>query len=79
MRKVTGLPAERYGLKGKGRLAVGADADLCLFRLDNLRENGTWQAPDQLAGGMDYVFVNGVPAIAEGEFTGAMPGCVLTR
>lgn len=79
VRKVTGLPAERYGLKGKGRLAVGADADLCLFRLDNLRENGTWQAPDQLAGGMDYVFVNGVPAIAEGEFTGAMPGCVLTR
>jgi len=74
VRKVTRQPADRYGLTGKGRLAVGADADLCLFHLENVHERATWQEPEQLAEGMDWVFVNGVPAIDEGRFTGKAPG-----
>ncbi|SFP51074.1 dihydroorotase [Oscillibacter sp. PC13] len=74
VRKVTRQPADRYGLTGKGRLAVGADADLCLFHLENVHERATWQEPEQLAEGMDWVFVNGVPAIDEGRFTGKASG-----
>ena len=61
----------------KGRLTVGADADLCLFDPAAIHERGTWQDPEQLAAGMDYVFVAGVPAIAEGRFTGSRNGEVL--
>lgn len=77
VRRITRLPAERLGLVKKGRIEVGADADLCLFRPEAIHETDTWLAPEQLAQGMDYVFVNGVPAIAEGTFTQAHGGQVL--
>ena len=74
VRKITSQPAERFRLTGKGRVAAGADADLCLFDPANIHESGTWQEPDRLAQGMDWVFVGGVPAIAEGAFTGSACG-----
>ena len=60
-------------------VAVGADADLCLFSLENIRENGTYTAPRRLAKGMDAVFVGGVPSLIGGEFTGEMCGAMLRR
>lgn len=77
VRKITRLPADRLGLFKKGRIEVGADADLCLFSPESIREVGTFQDPKQLSSGMDYVFVGGVPAIAEGKCTGARNGTVL--
>lgn len=77
VRKMTRLPAERLGLAKKGRIEVGADADLCLFRPEAVHEADTWLAPERLAQGMDYVFVNGTPAIAEGRFTPSHSGRVL--
>ena len=77
VRKLTRLPADRFGLQGKGRVEAGADADLCLFDLERIHEADTWLEPEQLAQGMDYVFVNGVPAIAAGRFTDAHSGQVL--
>lgn len=74
VRKLTRQPADRFGLTGKGRIEPGADADLCLFALENIHEKSTWQNPRQPAEGMDYVFVNGVPAIREGSFTGQNAG-----
>lgn len=67
VRKVTGQAAERFGLKNKGRVAVGADADLCLFDLENIREAGTFETPARLARGMDAVWVGGALAFADGE------------
>lgn len=72
--KVTGQPAERFRLAGKGVIAPGADADLCLFDAANIRERDSYEHPDSLASGMDYVFVGGRPAIAEGKFTGETNG-----
>ena len=75
--KLTMQSADRLGLSRKGRIAVGADADLCLFSPENIRENGTYTAPRQLASGMDAVFVAGVPEIMDGQFTGETQGRVL--
>lgn len=77
--KLTMQSADRLGLKAKGRIAVGADADLCLFSLAELRERATFASPRQLSEGMDYVFISGRPAIAEGQFTGAACGRVVRR
>ena len=77
VRKITGLPAERFGLTAKGHIAPGMDADLCLFDLANIHQTGTWQKPDQLAAGMDTVFVMGRPALCEGVFTDHFGGQIL--
>ncbi|MFR3290590.1 MAG: N-acyl-D-amino-acid deacylase family protein [Lachnospiraceae bacterium] len=69
VRKVTRRPAELYGLAGKGRIEPGADADLCLFAPENIHERDSYEHPESLASGMDWVFVSGRPAIEEGEFT----------
>ncbi len=75
--KISGFPAQRFGLATKGRIAPGMDADLCLFDLNNIHQTGTWQKPDQLAAGMDTVFVMGKPALLEGSFTGHFGGQIL--
>ena len=77
VRKMTRQPADRFGLTKKGRIEVGADADLCLFDLERVHETDTWLDPERLSQGMDYVFVNGVPAIAEGRFTDRFSGRIL--
>ena len=77
VRKMTRQPADRFGLAKKGRIEVGTDADLCLFDLERVHEADTWLTPEQLAQGMDDVFVNGVPAIAGGQFTEARGGHIL--
>lgn len=74
VRKLTRQPADRFGLVKKGRIEVGADADLCLFAPEDIHESAVWQSPRQLAQGMGWVFVNGVPAVQEGRFTGANAG-----
>lgn len=76
--KLTGQPAARFRLTGKGRVEPGADGDLCLFEPAHIHETGTWTAPDRLAQGMDWVFVGGKPAIAEGQFTGLAGGSCLS-
>ena len=75
--KLTMQSADRLGQSGKGRIAVGADADLCLFSLENIRENGTYTDPRQLASGMDAVFAAGVPELLDGRFTGETRGRIL--
>ena len=77
VRKITRQPAERFGLSKKGRIQVGADADLCLFDPARIHETGSWDEPEQLATGMDYVFVGGKPAIAEGAFTDHFSGTLI--
>ena len=79
VRKMTSLPASRLRLRGKGVLQPGADADVCVFDPARLHERGTYTDPAQEAEGMDYVFVGGRPAIADGEFTQERAGRVLRR
>ena len=77
VRKVTSLPAEIMGLKTKGLLREGMDADLNLFRPEDLREVGDYLNPRRYAEGMDTVFVMGKPVILKGQRTEYNPGRVL--
>ena len=79
VRKVTSLPAETMGITGKGRLQVGFDADINLFRPEDLRERATYLDPRRECEGMDTVIVGGTPAILHGQWTDARTGRVLAR
>jgi dihydroorotase/N-acyl-D-amino-acid deacylase len=77
VRKMTALPAQRMGLAQRGVLKQGMWADIDVFDPAKLRAPATFEDPKQLAQGMDYVLVNGVPVIAKGRMTRALPGQVL--
>jgi dihydroorotase/N-acyl-D-amino-acid deacylase len=55
----------------------GLWADIVVFDPDTIRDLATFEAPNQLSVGMSYVLVNGVPVIADGRMTDALPGKVL--
>jgi len=77
IRKFSALPAERMRLGDRGVLKRGMWADITIFDPDTVRDLATFEQPNQLSQGMDWVLVNGVPVIAEGRMTNALPGKVL--
>jgi N-acyl-D-amino-acid deacylase len=79
VRKMTSAPADRLGLKDRGRLADGLKADIVVFDPASVRSNATYDEPRQFPDGIEYVVVNGVVVVDGGEHTGALPGRVLRR
>jgi len=77
IRKMTALPAQRMGLARRGVIKDGMWADIDIFDPAKLRAPATFEQPKQLAQGMSWVLVNGVPVIADGRMTAALPGKVL--
>ena len=77
IRKFTSLAAQRMRLGDRGVLKVGMWADVVVFDPATVRDRATFARPHQLAEGMRWVLVNGVPVIAEGKATGARSGKVL--
>jgi N-acyl-D-amino-acid deacylase len=77
IRKFSALPAQRLRLQGRGLLRVGMWADITIFDPATIRDLATFDNPNQLSQGMDYVLVNGVPVIDRGKMTAALPGKVL--
>ena len=77
--KMSGFPAERFGLKDRGQIAEGFGADLVVLDPETVADLATWADPIQTAIGIDYVMVNGELVISEGETTGKLPGRVLRR
>src|SRR5262249_17795710 len=77
IRKFSSLPAQRMRLTERGVLKAGMWADVVIFDPNTIRDLATFDNPNQLAQGMDYVLVNGVPVIEKGAMTGALPGKVV--
>jgi N-acyl-D-amino-acid deacylase len=77
IRKFAALPAQRMRLADRGVLKIGLWADIVIFDPDTIRDLATFEHPNQLSQGMDYVLVNGVPVIEQGKLTGALPGKIL--
>ena len=77
IRKFSALPAQRMRLTDRGVLKTGLWADIVVFDPDTIKDLATFAEPNQLSVGMQYVLVNGVPVIAEGKATDALPGRVL--
>jgi N-acyl-D-aspartate/D-glutamate deacylase len=78
--KMTLMPAQRLerrvpSMKNKGRIRVGADADLTIFDPQTVTDRSTFQEPAKYAEGIRFVIVNGVLVVKEGQLqTGVHPG-----
>lgn len=77
IRKFSALPAQRMRLADRGVLKEGLWADIVVFDSDAVRDLATFEKPNQLSIGMQYVLVNGVPVIDHGKMTNTLPGKVL--
>jgi len=77
IRKFSALPAQRMRLTDRGVLKQGMWADVVIFDPETVRDLATFENPNQLSQGMEYVLVNGVPVIDQGKMTGALAGKVL--
>jgi dihydroorotase/N-acyl-D-amino-acid deacylase len=79
IRKMTSLPAAKMRFTDRGVLKEGMWADVVIFDPARVTDKATYENPNQLSVGMDYVLVNGVPVIDDGKATNALPGRVLRR
>lgn len=78
--KMTIMPARRLeaiapAMKNKGRLRVGADADITVFDPDRVRDTATFEKGLSFSAGIDQVLVNGIAVVRDGKtVAGAFPG-----
>jgi len=79
IRKFSGLPAGRMRFADRGVLKTGIWADVVVFDPETIHDTATFAEPNQLAAGMRFVLVNGVPVIDQGKMTNALPGMVVSR
>jgi len=77
IRKFSSLPAQREHLADRGVLKLGMWADVVVFDPNTIQDEATYEDPNRLSVGMQYVLVNGVPVISQGKMTGALPGQIL--
>ena len=74
VRRMTRLPAEAFGVEGRGCLEAGCFADIVVFDPAKVQDLATFGKPHQYSKGVSDVFVNGVQVLRNGEHTGATPG-----
>lgn len=79
IRRITSMPAERYGLKTKGKIALGYDADFVLFDFNTIYDGGTYLNPFIPNTGIKSVWINGQMVIEDNEPTGNYIGRYLKR
>lgn len=79
IRKMTSLPAQKFGLWNKGLVRAGMDADLVLFDPDTIAERSTFQDPHQYPTGLPYVILNGQVVVDQGQYTGKLVGQVVRK
>lgn len=77
IRKMTSMPAERFGLKGRGVIAKGRAADLVVFDPTHVADRATYDEPLLPPAGVRHVYVNGCAVVRDGALTGEKPGRVL--
>jgi len=74
IRMMTSLPAEKFRMQDRGKLATGYFADIALINLPKIRDYATYNDPHQYSTGVEYLFVNGVLSIDKGTTTNERGG-----
>lgn len=77
--KMTGLPAQRFGLAGRGRIAPGHAADLVVFDAGRIADRASYDDPLAPPEGIDAVIVNGRLAVEHGVLRNGHAGVIIPR
>ncbi len=77
LKKMTSMPAQKFGFSGRGVLQDGFFADIVVFDEDRVQDMATFKEPHQYPEGIDYVLVNGKLVVNRGVHTGQLPGRIL--
>jgi N-acyl-D-amino-acid deacylase len=79
VRKMSGLPADVFGLSDHGYLLEGKRANLVVFDPAQVRDTATFEQPASGPEGIPHVLVAGRPVVRDGRLTGERPGRVARR
>jgi N-acyl-D-amino-acid deacylase len=79
IRKITSLPADVYGLRSKGIIREGYDADICIFDYEKIIDKATYAEPSNRCEGLCYVIISGEIACVDAVYTGAGTGRAIRR
>ena len=79
IRKMTSLPARVYGLKSKGIIWEGMDADICIFDDKKIIDRAEYIKCFDRAEGLSYVIVGGEVAAEDAVYNGALKGKIVLR
>ncbi len=79
IRKITSLPADTFGLKGRGQIMPSAIADVVVFDPDTVIDRATLVSPNLYPEGIEYVLVNGELVVDNGKRTEVFPGKAVLR
>jgi N-acyl-D-amino-acid deacylase len=66
--KMTGLPAQRFGLNGRGKVALGYAADLVIFNPETVGDTASYEVPTSISQGIEVVIVNGNVVMRDGHY-----------
>jgi len=79
IRKITSVPAKKFGLGPRGAVADGRIADLVVFDQDKITDKATFKDPHRYPEGIEYVLVNGQPVVEKGAQTDRLPGKIVKK
>ncbi len=79
VKKMTSMPAEKLGIRGRGYIKKNYFADVVIFDPKTVRDKATFADPHQYPEGIDYVIVNGKLTIKKGEHLNIRAGSVIRK
>lgn len=77
VRKMTGLTADRYGIRERGYIRPGYKADITVIDIDNMKVDES--KPDFRPEGISYVYINGKAVLKDGKYLGGKAGEVILK
>jgi len=79
IRKMTSMPAAVYGLKNKGLIWEGMDADICIFDAGKIIDKSDFTDCNQRAEGLNYVILNGKVVVENAVYNGKRAGNIILK
>lgn len=79
IRKMTSMPASVYGLKTKGLIWEGMDADICIFDDEKIIDRSEYTNCNKRSEGLNYVILGGEVVVENSVFNGIRKGKVILR
>ena len=79
IKKMTGAPAAKFGIKNRGQLKEGNFSDIVVLDKEKVNSPASKDDPYQYPSGIEYVFVNGKAVLSDGRYSGGRSGTVVKR